>query len=1641
MNDPIPNGYCLCVITICIFFQVSLSAQCPSGPSGGCDGSGNSLELYWVGTDANNNGDWSAPCSWRVGSVSGVEPCQAPRPHDNVFFNAAGFSGGAPATITINSQARCNNLTVNPDISGLGSAPTFALSNPGFLEIYGSLSLEPNIVWNTVEGYYNGSEIFFKATTAGHTIKCAGHTLGSVQFDGIGGEWSLQDHFRAGCVLIAFGYLNTSDGSSSHDMTMHTFDSDVRTGGDSTNRRWDLNSSIIHVTGNSGFDRYGYNTTNAPACTWECRGTSEAQFKFNAGNSKIQFEYSAGFVFVRLGGLKYNHIHHMGTNQLFYDHYGPTPCYIDTLELDGANLNYHSRKIGVLKINSSGLTHDWYRADTITTDLIMTTDHCSPTTFRSDNARTLYMPASVSADPMVGMNILGLNCDDGTAGHAITGFNSLNATGWNVTAPASRDLYWTGATDTDWDDPTNWATDSAGTSPLLVTDCGPSQVDNVYFVPAANGQTCDITSTGYCNDMIWSVTGATSFNDGGGVHIYGDLQLDADMTGSWVFTCYGSNSNTIKSDGKDIIALYLRQNADYTLLDSLSVGVFLVYTGSSFTSNGFNIGIQNLYGQYYSCDFDISGSKVWMSHSRPIHYYGSQWTFDTNTHLYFTGTGDIETRLTVGIDNIFPQFTLVNPTARLRTDALSKGADVTFHGDVTLNGSARFYGDDNSSVTSIGALDKVRVYGDLNLAAGETYEFGLNDSLIVTGNLSVNGNCSTMVSFTGVNGSTYKTKIDGSVAGDYMIVSGSESVNAHTITNSADLGGNTNWTFSPVSGQKYYWRALNGSGGATFTGNWNASGYWTTSPGNTEGDLGCIPSSGDTVVFDNQSFSGSASNITIGAQISCAHIEVASSNVAIVGSETLIVLGGVASDGSATFSGFTGTMLFGSQGSASIDFGGASLGCDVKFVGSTGNYSLAGNFTTTKELTLQSGSFNTANYALTCSRFNSSNTNTRTLSLGTSIFTITDNGTFNSIGHLSNVYVWDTEITNNLMFNATSATINFSGNSVPVINSGGLNFGYVNFTNVATSDNDAPVWEGGADHFIYLNFEGSGKIYGSNSYDTLEFTPGNIYRLEEGSIQTFTAPDGVLIATGTDGNEIAIKSTSTGTVATFHKSNSGSSMTSFCLDYVSVEDNQATSDDSQFRFFTGINSNDISASGIWDFSRGNYVTPDISAGPDQYICVGTSTDVTWNFNGSGPYYLAYSIDGAASVYDTILHGTTSHTINVSPIADMEFKITSFSSDNCNSNVNGVIAAADTIHQVLLPSANVISQSGDSSTCNLANEGSFIHFHAGNNGSERPILSIADDPAGVGLGSVTVTTQVDNTVQRINGDPYLERRFGFTPTNDELALVRLYFTQDDLDTLSAAHGSTLNLSDLKVTKFANDAMDFSGGGVLLTPTSSGSIPAGITTTSNVHYLEISVSSFSHFVIHGPTFWANTPLPIDLLSFDVELVGDEVEIVWTSASETNCSGYDIEKSSDGRLWQVVGSKSGKGNASTTSRYKMLDPNPMLGRSYYRLVQIDFDGAKRIYNPLPVNYNGFQYFSIYPNPSKGEFTVESNSEWNSQMKFEVYNSSGAKIMSRLLLHGSVNKTQLQLENYPPGVYLLKIFDQSLGETVHQRNLIITN
>ncbi|MEM1321122.1 MAG: proprotein convertase P-domain-containing protein [Bacteroidota bacterium] len=161
-----------------------------------------------------------------------------------------------------------------------------------------------------------------------------------------------------------------------------------------------------------------------------------------------------------------------------------------------------------------------------------------------------------------------------------------------------------------------------------------------------------------------------------------------------------------------------------------------------------------------------------------------------------------------------------------------------------------------------------------------------------------------------------------------------------------------------------------------------------------------------------------------------------------------------------------------------------------------------------------------------------------------------------------------------------------------------------------------------------------------------------------------------------------------------------------------------------------------------------------------------------------------------------------------------------------------------------------------------------------------------------------------------------------------------------------------------------------------------------------------------------------LPIDLRSFNAQYLKKEntVELAWSTSSEVNNDYFVVEKSSDARHWKSIGKLNGRGNTSATSQYHLIDHNPLPGAvSYYRLLQVDFDGSFSYSNIESISIPAalHQDLSIYPNPiGAGDKINFTNTDKVNKVK--LYTLAGQEI-------GLIG--QRLPKSLPTGIYLLEI------------------
>ena len=168
-------------------------------------------DRYWVG----GTGNWSDTNRWSDTS-GGTPGASVPTSIDSVIFDAGSNVGTGVFTVTVDGTVSAPSICDNFSTGGAGGAldGVMTLSIPSAtsqLDVYGSMTLPAtNLTVTSTAGCF----IRFAATTTGKTITTNGVNLGntSVNFDGIGGEWTLGSAYTSSLIFrLTSGVLNTNN--------------------------------------------------------------------------------------------------------------------------------------------------------------------------------------------------------------------------------------------------------------------------------------------------------------------------------------------------------------------------------------------------------------------------------------------------------------------------------------------------------------------------------------------------------------------------------------------------------------------------------------------------------------------------------------------------------------------------------------------------------------------------------------------------------------------------------------------------------------------------------------------------------------------------------------------------------------------------------------------------------------------------------------------------------------------------------------------------------------------------------------------------------------------------------------------------------------------------------------------------------------------------------------------------------------------------------------------------------------------------------------------------------------------------------------------------------------------------------------
>jgi len=586
--------------------------------------------------------------------------------------------------------------------------------------------------------------------------------------------------------------------------------------------------------------------------------------------------------------------------------------------------------------------------------------------------------------------------------------------------------YWVG-NGGNWTDTSHWSTISGGSGGASI----PTSSDNVYFNAnsfSLSGQTVNINTGANCLDMDWTnVSNNPSLSGNNYINVYGSLTLSSGMSMANIYA--------------GIFYFWATTSVNITLAGK-TCNVLGFYSSGTWTLqddiyvNGYYGEIQCVFGTLNTNNKNISCKK-------------------------FTFNGGYTRALTLG------------------------SSIITVSGDVTC-GSSNATFDKGTSTFIMTGLNSTFT------GAGFTfYNLELQNNIAIVNSNTFNQlkiYPSTTITFS--NGTT-QTVTDLYLGNNSIIQS---STNSNLIYNGtyipSYIGYNiskTNITVTTpnvVTSNRYWVRG---------TGNWSNIENWSVFGGFYGG--ASVPIFSNNVYFNEYSFTGTGQILTIDLDTNCANMDW----TGVLYSPTMYNIGGYIQNiyGSLLLSSnmimngtYSGNFSFNSTSTNKTITTAGKTCYSMYFDGSGGGWTLQDNVITIDGISLNKGILNTNGKSVFCSSFSSIGTNTRTLTLGSSIVTSSGNISFTST---------------NLTFNKDTSTFIMTGSTTT-------------FTGVGLT-------------FYNLELQQSiAIITGNNTFNNITLLKGITVKFSAGSTQTTSS----FIALGTSSNNIIIKSTIDGNIYTLY---------------------------------------------------------------------------------------------------------------------------------------------------------------------------------------------------------------------------------------------------------------------------------------------------------------------------------------------------------------------------------------------------------------------------------------------------------------------------------------------------------------------------
>ncbi len=303
----------------------------------------------------------------------------------------------------------------------------------------------------------------------------------------------------------------------------------------------------------------------------------------------------------------------------------------------------------------------------------------------------------------------------------------------------------------------------------------------------------------------------------------------------------------------------------------------------------------------------------------------------------------------------------------------------------------------------------------------------------------------------------------------------------------------------------------------------------------------------------------------------------------------------------------------------------------------------------------------------------------------------------------------------------------------------------------------------------------------------------------------------------------------------------------------------------------------------------------------------------------------------------------------------------------------------------------------------------------------------------------------------SGNAFFSYQLGGTASNDSwLIAPQLLNVQagDSLKFWLRKFGAYIDKLEVKISTTTNTstaAFTITVANLNFTATDSGWVSYGynigslVPAGSNIYIAFRSVIANNQ--VDGASFFidevraGNGIVPVEFATFSATSVGADVQLNWSTATETNNKGFFVERKSTSGEFASVGFIDGSGTTTLVKEYSFIDKGVGVGTYTYRLKQVDFDGTSDYSKAIEVDVTAPNTFALnqnFPNPFNPSTKINFSLATDAKVTLTVYNVLGQEVATLVngAMSAGVHSVNFDASSLVSGLYIAKITATSAAQ-----------